>query len=121
MIKISPGLYVERDFEGLLRFLTDCRDSALRDNHYKVASISLEVKHLDSLAVLESIYESDELHFYMEHPIKEEAIAGADAILEKTFHGLILMKTNLLAKVRGLVYCPRGTPEHDRGAITKRR
>tara|TARA_Y100000588_G_scaffold394372_1_gene514491 strand:+ start:11174 stop:12598 length:1425 start_codon:yes stop_codon:yes gene_type:complete len=87
VIKISPGLYVERDFEGLLRFLTDCRDSALRDNHYKVASISLEVKHLDSLAVLESIYESDELHFYMEHPIKEEAIAGADAILEKTFHG----------------------------------
>ena len=87
MKTIPPELYAERDFDGLLRFLTDCREAARRDDHYKVASISLEVKHLDSLAVLESIYEPDELHFYMEHPVEEEAIAGAEAILEKTFQG----------------------------------
>ncbi len=87
MKTVSPELYTKRDFAGLLQLLTECREAARKEDHYKVASISLEVKHLDPLAVLESIYEADELHFYMEHPAGDEAIAGAEAVLQETFSG----------------------------------
>ena len=84
---ISADRLSERDFEALLEYLEYCRESARESDHYKVASISLGVKHIDPLAVLQSIYETDEWHFYMEHPVGEEAIAGAEAILCGTYSG----------------------------------
>lgn len=89
MLIIPPELFhnSERNREALLTFLEMCRDQARQDEHFKVASITLEVKHIDPLAVLESILEPDELHFYLEHPVAEESVAGAEAIIEKSFSG----------------------------------
>ncbi len=84
---IPPESYPSRDSEALLAFLAGCREEARRDDHPKLASISLGVKHIDPLAVLESIFEPGELHFYLEQPSREYAVAGAEAILDKTVSG----------------------------------
>lgn len=65
---------------ALRAFLTTCRDAAVRDGRPKLVSISLSVGALDPLAVLESIFEADEQHFYAERPALERAIAGAEAV-----------------------------------------
>lgn len=64
--------------EALRAFLADCRAAAVRDGHAKLVSISLAVDALDPLAVLESIFEPAEPHFYTERPTLETAIAGAE-------------------------------------------
>ena len=64
--------------EALLAFLGDCRASALREGHPKLVSISRAVSALDPLAVLESIFEPREPHFYAERPAIGTAIAGAE-------------------------------------------
>ena len=64
--------------EALHAFLTQCRDGAMRDGHPKLVSISLAVDALDPLAVLESIFEPDEPHFYAERPAIGTAVAGAE-------------------------------------------
>ncbi len=63
---------------ALRSFLAQCRDAAMRDRHAKLVSISLAVDALDPLAVLESIFEPDQPHFYAERPALETAIAGAE-------------------------------------------
>jgi menaquinone-specific isochorismate synthase len=50
-------------------------------------SISLEVEPLDPLAVLESIFEPSEPHFYAERPAEGWAMAGAEAVLAFEAHG----------------------------------
>lgn len=84
---IPPERHPSRDFEALELFLKGCREQARKDNHPKLASISLGVKHIDPLAVLESIFEPGELHFYLEQPSNEYAVAGAEAIVAKTISG----------------------------------
>jgi len=84
---ISPDRFPQRDPQSLTSFLIHCRDRARRRQRPQLASISLRVRHLDPLAVLQSIYEPEERHFYLERPQSEEAIAGAEAILEGTFSG----------------------------------
>jgi menaquinone-specific isochorismate synthase len=64
--------------EALRAFLEQCRVAALRDGHAKLVSISLAVDALDPLAVLESIFDPAEPHFYAERPGIETAIAGAE-------------------------------------------
>src|SRR4051812_23798021 len=64
--------------EALRAFLSQCRDAAARDQHAKLVSISLAVDALDPLAVLESIFEPREPHFYAERPSLESAISGAE-------------------------------------------
>lgn len=67
--------------EALQAFLATCREAAVRDGRAKLVSISLAVDALDPLAVLESIFEPAELHFYAERPSLDSAIAGAEAVL----------------------------------------
>jgi len=62
----------------LLAFLGECRAAASRDGRAKLVSISLAVDALDPLAVLESIFEPQEPHFYAEQPSAETALAGAE-------------------------------------------
>src|SRR5581483_5681046 len=50
----------------------------VRAGRPQVVSISLAVEALDPLAVLESIFEPNEPHFYTERPVTEMAIAGAE-------------------------------------------
>lgn len=66
--------------EALTGFFSQCRDAARASGCAQLVSISVTVDALDPLAVLESIYEPEELHFYAENPRMETAIAGADAV-----------------------------------------
>ncbi len=80
MKTIPAERFSARDRAGLLEFLEHCRAEARNANRRKYASITLAVRHIDPLAVLESIYEHDQLHAYFEQPFAGEAIAGAEAI-----------------------------------------
>ena len=73
--------------EALRAFLSTCRDMAVRDGRAKLVSISVAVDALDPLAVLESIFEPGEPHFYAERPSLDSAIAGAEAVLMAESHG----------------------------------
>ncbi len=73
--------------EALGAFLAQCSNLAKAAGRPQLVSISLAVDHLDPLAVLESIFEPGELHFYAERPAQGFAVAGAEAVLEFTAHG----------------------------------
>jgi menaquinone-specific isochorismate synthase len=68
--------------ESLRAFLELCRAHAREAGRPQLVSISLAVDHLDPLAVLESIFEPAQLHFYAERPAQGFAVAGAEAVLE---------------------------------------
>lgn len=68
--------------EALRAFLGECRGLAQAAGRPQLVSISLAVEDLDPLAVLESIYEPGELHFYAERPGSGFAVAGAEAVLK---------------------------------------
>jgi menaquinone-specific isochorismate synthase len=65
--------------EALRDFLGQCRTAAARTGRPQLVSISVEVDALDPLAVLESIFEPREPHFYVERPGERMALAGAEA------------------------------------------
>jgi len=73
--------------EELRLFLSAVRDAAEEDAHFKIASITLSTRQLDPLAVLESIYEREEYHFYSERPVEGRALAGAEAVVLGRFSG----------------------------------
>jgi menaquinone-specific isochorismate synthase len=75
------------DPEDLLSFLEACREAAGNDGQDKIASISLRVKHIDPLAVLDSIYEGEAHHYYMENRFQGWALAGAEAVVSRTWNG----------------------------------
>ena len=74
---------------ALRAFLEQCRSAAARAGRAKLVSISIAVDALDPLAVLESIFEPGEPHFYAERPDIGSAIAGAEtaAAFESTGPG----------------------------------
>jgi menaquinone-specific isochorismate synthase len=67
--------------EALNGFLSECRDAAAQAGRPILVSITIEVGDLDPLAILESIFEPDERHFYAERPSEGWAIAGAESVL----------------------------------------
>jgi menaquinone-specific isochorismate synthase len=73
--------------ESLRAFLLQCAAVAKEAGRPQLVSISVPVEHLDPLAVLESIFEPNELHFYAERPAQGFAVAGAEAVLEFTAAG----------------------------------
>jgi menaquinone-specific isochorismate synthase len=77
----------ERSLPAFLAFLVECRAEAASDGCPRLVSVSLESDHLDPLAVLESIYEPDALHFYVEQPARRIALAGAEEVIGRTFEG----------------------------------
>ncbi len=82
-MKILPVNPTENVTPGSLRaFLARCCALAKEAGRPQLVSISLAVDHLDPLAVLESIFEPGELHFYAERPAQGFAVAGAEAVLE---------------------------------------
>ncbi|GAB4272791.1 MAG TPA: isochorismate synthase [Opitutae bacterium] len=84
---IDSKQFPERSKEALEQFLAHCQLLARKRGRAQLVSISLDVKHIDPLAVLQSIYEPSEAHCYLEHPTSEEAIAGAEAVAMATFSG----------------------------------
>src|SRR5690606_23372409 len=72
---------------ALEAFLGECRAAAVRDGRPKLVSITLTVGALDPLAVLESIFEPEQSHFYAERPGLQSALSGAEAVVAHTAHG----------------------------------
>lgn len=70
-----------RSLEALLRFLEGVRSQVVAEGRPRLVSISIEAERLDPLAVLESIFEPGELHFYVERPAADIALAGAEAVV----------------------------------------
>lgn len=87
MLVLSPEPYQKRDMKSLLGFLQDCQAIARKKQHYQIASISLRSKHIDPLAVLQTIWEPHHNYFYLENPLGEEAISGAEAVVKEQFSG----------------------------------
>ena len=73
--------------EALLAFLAQCQQVAAKKGRAQLVSITLEIDALDPLAVLESIFEPGERHFYVERPADGFAVAGAEAVLAFSVHG----------------------------------
>src|SRR5881394_622040 len=85
ILPLNPAQNASPD--ALRAFLAQCRDAAARDGRPKLVSISLAVDALDPLAVLESIFEPGQPHFYAERPAIETAIAGAEIATSHEAHG----------------------------------
>ena len=75
----SPG--------ALAAFLSECREGAARAGRPSLVSITIQVEDLDPLAVLESIFEPGERHFYAERPSEGWAVAGAESALSFSTSG----------------------------------
>lgn len=73
--------------DALRSFVEQCRGIASQRGRPQLVSISLTVDALDPLAVLESIFEPNEPHFYAERPNAETAIAGAEVAAAFEAHG----------------------------------
>jgi len=73
--------------EALHGFLSECRDCAAQAGRPSLVSITIQVEDLDPLAVLESIFEPGERHFYAERPSEGWAIAGAESVLSFSTSG----------------------------------
>lgn len=73
--------------EALRDFLTQCAVEARTAGRAQLVSISMAVENLDPLAVLESIFEPGEPHFYAERPAHGFSVAGAEAAVEFTAGG----------------------------------
>ena len=73
--------------EALVGFLSECQRVAQARGLPQLVSISLEVEALDPLAVLESIFEASERHFYVERPSERFALAGAECAAVFTASG----------------------------------
>ncbi|MCH6255275.1 isochorismate synthase [Puniceicoccaceae bacterium K14] len=87
-MKTLPLDYSETPtLEILQLFLESVRDEAEEQEHAQLISITMPADHLDPLAVLESIYEPEELHFYVERRGEGLAIAGAECALSFSSQG----------------------------------
>ncbi|MGJ3243498.1 MAG: isochorismate synthase [Opitutales bacterium] len=79
--------FPNRDRDGLAAFFEYCQAEAAAAGRPKLASITLDVPHIAPLAVLDAIYEPGNLHFYLEHPTLDLAVAGAESAFAETFAG----------------------------------
>lgn len=84
---IPHSILPTRDEAALRTFLSACCAAAKEKAHYQIASITVAVDHIAPLAVLESIYNPSELHFYLERSNEEIAIAAIDAVVSSQFSG----------------------------------
>lgn len=87
MITIPQSKHEKRDLESLLEFLKYCKSVAEKKGVAQIASIALKIDFMDPLAVLQSIYQAEKVHFYMENPMHEDAIVGYDIVAEGHFEG----------------------------------
>lgn len=87
MRHLDPRAFPDPSLEALVLFLRQCREQARADAHAKLVSISLPVRHIEPLSVLDSIFEVDAQHFYLERPDAALALAGAETVWGSTFSG----------------------------------
>jgi menaquinone-specific isochorismate synthase len=85
ILELDPVAHASPD--ALEAFLSECRDAAAQSGLPTLVSITIQVESLDPLAVLESIFEPGERHFYAERPSEGWAIAGAESVLSFSASG----------------------------------
>ncbi len=73
--------------EALRDFLASCSAAAKAAGRPQLVSISMMVDNLDPLAVLESIFDPAEPHFYAERPAQGFSVAGAESAIDFTASG----------------------------------
>jgi menaquinone-specific isochorismate synthase len=73
--------------DTLREFFVQCAAAARAAQRPQLVSISVPVESLDPLAVLESIFDPGEPHFYAERPAQGFGVAGAEAALGFTATG----------------------------------
>jgi menaquinone-specific isochorismate synthase len=77
-----------RDKKRFMELLDAVRNSAKDEGRWKLVSVSLAAdRFIDPLAVIESIHETGQRHFYMESPDSGEALAGAESAVDAEFSG----------------------------------
>ena len=72
---------------GLVAFLNDCKKRAEELGAPQLVNISLDVFHIDPLAILEAVYEPQNQHFFLENPGKENSISAIETVLQTTAEG----------------------------------
>ena len=72
---------------GLVAFLNDCKKRAQALGSPQLVNISLDVFHIDPLAILEAVYEPQNQHFFLENPGKENSISAIETVLQTTAEG----------------------------------
>jgi menaquinone-specific isochorismate synthase len=85
ILPIDPAASDSR--EALQAFFVQCQRVARQRGRAQLVSITLPVDALDPLAVLESIFEPLERHFYLEQPAADFSVAGAESALCLTAEG----------------------------------
>ncbi len=75
------------EHEDLRLLLALCAERAREQNHPQLLSITLRVRHIDPLAVLQSAHNPADWHAYFEHPAGDLAVAAIDALDAATFSG----------------------------------
>lgn len=88
MERIELELGQRKEKDSLRAFLEACREEAGEDGHFKLASINLRIPEwVDPLRLLDSIDEAEAAHAYIEEPDLQQVVAGAEAVVEKSFSG----------------------------------
>jgi menaquinone-specific isochorismate synthase len=87
MQRIATDLHRTAGLGELRTFLGACQAELDDAADWRIVSIALAVRHIDALAVLDSIYEPDSWHAYLENPACGWALAGAEAVALGTFNG----------------------------------
>jgi len=77
---IPHSVNLLQDCKQFLQFLTICQQNSIEQNEPQIASISSKIDRVDPLAVLHEVAATDQLHFYIENPADDEAIAAIGAV-----------------------------------------
>jgi len=85
METVRSEKFGSRDGSGLMAFLRYAQERARTDGRARLASISLRVRDLDPLAVLQAIHEPGQSHLYLER--RSVAVSGAEAVVETNTSG----------------------------------
>lgn len=80
MKEFRADAFGEWNLEGLTRFLEACASEATAAGEERFASIVLPVRHIDALAVLQSVYDPSMAYGFLECPAREMAMAGAEPV-----------------------------------------
>ncbi len=73
--------------EDLLALLQKCARRAGEKKCPQLLSITLRVRHIDPLAVLQAVQRADDRHAFFELPSEDAAIAGIDTAMQMTVSG----------------------------------
>lgn len=71
----------------LKAFFSQCLEEARAHASPKIASISIPFNYLAPLAVLQSLAQSNQLHFYSERPVEDSAVLAFGSVRLATFSG----------------------------------